>query len=249
MPLPDGQPTSSYAPPRFATTHWSVVVAARDRASPEACAALAELCNAYWYPLYAFIRRQGNAADQAQDLTQEFFVLLLQPDFLASVDQQKGKFRAFLLAACKHFLSNERDRARALKRGGGRLLVSLDFEAAEVRYRQESSQTLPPDKLFERRWALTLLDQAVARLKLEFDDAGKSAQFQQLKAFLTGDKGKTTYSKLAEETGCTEGALKVAVHRLRRRYRELLREEIGRTLDDPAQVDAEIRDLFAILSS
>ena len=165
------------------------------------------------------------------------------------MDQQKGKFRSFLLAACKHFLSNERDRARALKRGGDRLLVSLDFQAAEVRYRQESSQTLPPDKLFERRWALTLLDQVLMRLRGEFASAGKMHYFDRLKTYLAGDRSGGKYSDFADEFEMTEGAVKAAVHRLRRRYRELLREEIARTVEEPDQVEAEIRDLFAALGS
>jgi RNA polymerase sigma-70 factor (ECF subfamily) len=251
MPLTDQEPGSEQPPSgRFATTHWSIVAAARDRATPEARDALAALCSTYWYPLYAYIRRQGHTADQAQDLTQEFFARLLEKDFLGAVDPAKGKFRSFLLACCKHFLANERDRARALKRGGGRDPVSMDFEAAETRFSRESAHTLPPDKLFERRWALALLDQVLTRLRQEFHQAGKDLLFERLKAFLAGtSKSSASYPRVAEELGMSEGALKVAVHRLRRRYRELLREEIARTLDDPDQVDAEICDLFAILGA
>ncbi len=234
---------------QFATTHWSLVVAARDRAAPEARDALAALCGLYWYPLYAFVRRQGHPADQAQDLTQGFFARLLEPDFFKAVDRSRGKFRSFLLAACKHYLANERDRARAVKRGGGRPVLSLDFAGADQRYHHEPAHQLTPERLFERRWALTLLDQVLTRLRQEFDEAGKAAVFQTLKGVLTGESGKVPYHDLAARLALSEGAVKVAVHRLRRRYRELLREEIARTLDDPGLVEEEIRDLFAALGS
>jgi RNA polymerase sigma factor (sigma-70 family) len=233
----------------FATTHWSVVLAARNGDSPQAREAMAALCNSYWYPLYAFIRRQGNGAEEAQDLTQEFFARLLESDFLGSVDRAKGKFRSFLLACCKHFLANERDRAKALKRGGGRSHIPLDFDVAESKYQLESSQALPAEKLFERRWALTLLDQVLLRLRDEFVKAGKEEYFDRLKSYLTGDRGGLSYEAFGQQFGMTEGAVKVAVHRLRRRYRELLREEIARTVDEPGEVEAEIRELFAILGS
>jgi RNA polymerase sigma-70 factor (ECF subfamily) len=243
------QGSVSGAAGRFATTHWSLVVAAKDRTAPQAREALATLCSTYWYPLYAYVRRQGYTSDQAQDLTQEFFARLLEKDFLGMVDREKGKFRSFLLASCKHFLANERDRANAQKRGGGRDIVTVDFQAAEGRYSQETSHTLTPDKLFERRWALTLLDQVLARLREEFVQAGESERFERLKLFLMGERKKVPYAQVAEDLHLTEGAVKVAVHRLRRRYRELLRAEIARTLDDPSQIEAEIRDLFTILGS
>jgi len=238
-----GQPPASS---NFATTHWTLIVAARDRAAPQAQEALAALCDAYWYPLYAFIRRRGHSADEAQDLTQEFFARLLEKDFLAVVDRAKGKFRSFLLAACQHFLANERDRANAQKRGGGRTHVSLDFHGAEDRYGLEPGHTLTPEKLFERRWALTLLDQVLLRLKDEFDRAEKGVLFDRLKGFLPGT-GDASYGDLAVELDMSEGALRVAVHRLRQRYRELLRETIASTVDDPDQVEDEIRSLFAAL--
>jgi RNA polymerase sigma factor (sigma-70 family) len=237
------------APSQFATTHWSLVVAARDRTSPQAQEALATLCRAYWYPLYAFVRRQGYDADQAQDLTQEFFTRLLEKDFLSLVDREKGKFRSFLLACCKHFLANERDRANAQKRGGACRLISVDFSTVEGRYGLESSHTLTPERLFERRWALTLLDQVLTKLRQEFSRGAKSELFDRLKIFLTGESRKHAYAEVAKELNRSEGSIKVTVHRLRRRYRELLREEIARTVDDPSQVEAEIRDLFAILAS
>jgi RNA polymerase sigma-70 factor (ECF subfamily) len=233
---------------RFATTHWSLIVAAQGRDSGEAREALAALCLSYWYPVYAFIRRQGHSWDQAQDLTQEFFARLLEKDALAMVDPAKGRFRSFLIAACKHFLSNERDRANAQKHGGGRVVVPLDFQTAESRYNLEPSHYLTPERLFERRWALMLLDQVLSRLKQEFEAADKTMLFNRLKRFLLlGKASGEKYAEAAQELGATEGAVKVAVHRLRRRYRELLREEIGRTVNDPRQIDDEIRSLFAAL--
>ncbi|HMC65784.1 MAG TPA: sigma-70 family RNA polymerase sigma factor [Gemmataceae bacterium] len=232
---------------RFATTHWSIVLAARDRDSPQAQDALASLCASYWYPLYAFIRRQGFTADQSQDLTQEFVARLLEKEFLGAVDREKGKFRSFLLAACKHFLANERDRERAQKRGGGRQGLSLDFNSADRRYGLEPVHTLTPERLFERRWALTLLDQVLARLRQESVEAGRQKVFDRLKVFLTGETGPA-YRQVAKELGMSEGAVKVAVHRFRERYRELLREEIGRTVAATEDIDGEIRDLFAALA-
>jgi RNA polymerase sigma-70 factor (ECF subfamily) len=238
---------SDASPARFATTHWSLIVAARDGEAAQAEAALADLCRAYWYPLYAFIRHQGHPADRAQDLTQEFFARLLEKDFLGAVDQEKGKFRSFLLAACKHFLANEHDRERALKRGGGRQSVSIDFRDADGRYAHEPAHGETPERLFERRWALALLEQVLARLRGEYEAAGKRRLFGALKSRLTGDAGGARHARTAGELGLSEGAVKVAVHRLRQRYRELLREEIAQTLDDPAQVEEEIRALFAAL--
>ena len=236
-------------PARFATTHWSIVVAARDQAAPEARQALAQLCRSYWYPLYAFIRRQGHGADAAQDLTQEFFTRLLEHDFLAAIDRGKGRFRSFLLAACKHFLANERDRACAQKRGGGHVPVPLDLDTAEGRYVREPSHSITPDRLFERRWALTLLDHVLARLREEHTARGKGEIFDHLRVFLVGDGRAPAQMEVAAELGLSPGALKVAVHRLRQRYRELLRQEIAATVDDPAEVDEEIRQLFAALGS
>jgi RNA polymerase sigma-70 factor (ECF subfamily) len=224
-----------------------MVLAARDRDSPEAKQALGQLCESYWYPLYAFIRRSGHNSEDARDLTQEFFARLLEKDFLADVDREKGKFRSFLLAACKHFLANERDRALAQKRGGGRTVLSFDAEAAESRYRSEPQHTLTPERLFERRWVIVLLQTVLNRLRTEQERAGKRELFEQLKGFLAGDRGPARYSSVAEALGTTEGALKVAVHRLRNHYRVILREEISRTVNDPAEVEAEIRNLFVAL--
>jgi RNA polymerase sigma-70 factor (ECF subfamily) len=234
------------SPSQFATTHWSLVLAARDRAEPGADDALSSLCGLYWYPLYAYVRRRGHGADEAHDLTQEFFARLLEKDFLAGVDRGKGQFRSFLLAACNHFLANEHDRARAKKRGGGRAVLSLDAADAEGRYLGEPADALTPEKLFERRWALALLQQVMARLRDEFEAKGKARLFDRLRGFLVGEKG-VGYRQAADELGLSEGAVKVAVHRMRQRYRELLHEEIARTVGAPEEVEEELRALFAAL--
>jgi RNA polymerase sigma-70 factor (ECF subfamily) len=232
----------------FATTRWSLVVAAQHRSQPEAGQALAELCRLYWYPLYGYIRSRGHGHDEAQDLTQEFFARLLEKDGLAAVDQNKGRFRSFLLAACQHFLANQHDHDRAQKRGGGRQSVSIDFRDADGRYGHEPAHGETPERLFERRWALALLERVLARLRGEYEAAGRGRLFHCLKARLTGDRA-VPHAQAAAELGVTEGAIKVAVHRLRQRYRELLRDEIGQTVDDPGQVEEEIRALFAALGS
>jgi RNA polymerase sigma-70 factor (ECF subfamily) len=234
---------------RFRTTHWSVIVAAQDGQSTEARAALAELCEAYWYPLYAFTRRQGHSMEDARDLTQEFFTRLLEKDYLGAADREKGKFRSYLLACCKHFLANEHDRAKALKRGGGVAIRSLDCGVAESRYSEEPAHDVTPERLFERRWALVLLQNVFARLRAEHERDGKLKLFEQLKPFLAGDGPTVRYAQAAEALHLSSGAVKVAVHRLRRRYRELVHEEIARTVDAPALVEAEIRDLFAALQT
>ncbi|OAI47368.1 hypothetical protein AYO44_09675 [Planctomycetaceae bacterium SCGC AG-212-F19] len=235
-------------PGRFATTHWSLVLAARDRDAPEADDALAELCRTYWYPLYACICRQGYATHQAQDLTQEFFARLLEKEYLRGVDRSRGKFRTFLQACLRNFLANEADRARAQKRGGGRTLLALDFAAAAERYHREPAHTQTADKLFERRWALTVLQEALARLRDEYTRLGQARLFDELKVCLAGDGAAAPQQAVAERLGMTTGAVKVAVHRLRGRYREMLREEIARTVGDPAEIDDEIRDLFRAFS-
>ena len=234
---------------RFHTTHWSLIAAARDSDTDEAREALAALCEAYWYPLYAFIRRQGYTMEDARDLTQGFFARLLEKDYLADVDRTKGKFRSFLLACCKHFLANERDRATALKRGGGVAIRSLDCGAAESRYNEDLAHDMTPEKLFERRWALVLLQNVFTKMRQEHEQAGRLKLFEQLKPFLAGDGPALHYAQAAEALQMSSGAVKVAVHRLRGRYRQLVHEEITRTVDDPALVEAEIRDLFAALQS
>jgi RNA polymerase sigma factor (sigma-70 family) len=230
----------------FATTRWSVVLAAGG-ASGAAGEALAILCRTYWYPLYAFVRRQGRTAHDAQDLTQSFFARLLAKEDLADVERAKGKFRSFLLASMKHFLANEWDHARAQKRAGGIALISIDDAEAERRYEHEPAEQITAEQLFDRRWALTLLDQVLVRLGEEMAAAGRAAQFEAMKFCLTGEKA-AVYAEIAQRLGMTEGALKVAIHRLRDRYRTLLRAEIAQTVGEDADVDEELRQLFSALS-
>jgi DNA-directed RNA polymerase specialized sigma24 family protein len=228
--------------PAFHTTRWSLVAAIRDPAEATARQALAELCTIYWYPVYAFIRRSGQTPDAAQDLTQGFFTQLLERGGLSGADQAKGKFRSYLLGACRHFLANEYDRATAAKRGGGQRVISIDFPDAERRYLIEPADNRTPDQLFERRWALTLLDRTLSELRDEYFAAGNDALFDRLKDSLTGEG--EAHGAVAIDLGMTEGAVKVAAHRLRKRYRERLREAVADTTDD---VDEEIRSLFAAL--
>jgi DNA-directed RNA polymerase specialized sigma24 family protein len=244
----DNEPFSARGP-RFATTCWSLVAAARGAVSPQAHEALAALCSSYWYPLYVYIRRQGFAADEAEDLTQEFFARLLEKDFLADVDRAKGRFRSFLLAACSHFLANQRDRAGAWKRGGKCQIVSLDFAVAEARYGKEPSHLATPEKLFERRWGLTLLDRVLGQLRDDYAGKGKGQLFDRLRLCLLGEKDTLSYARVSPELGMTQGALRVAAHRLRQQFRELLREEIARTVENPDHIEEEIRDLFTALGS
>jgi RNA polymerase sigma-70 factor (ECF subfamily) len=232
---------------RFTTTHWSLVLAAARTEDAHGREALGRLCHVYWYPLYAFVRRQGHGPHDAQDLTQEFFMRLLERDYLGDVDRSKGKFRSFLLAALKHFLCKEWARAKSLKRGGGHILVPLEPLLAEERYRREPEDNATPEKLFERRWALTLLDHVLTRLSEEYETTGKRALFDELQGCLTGDSDLLPYAALAARLGMTEGAVKVAVHRLRQRYRRVLRDEISRTVTDPAEIDDEIRQLFSAM--
>ena len=229
----------------FATTRWSLVLAAGKGASPDAQDALAALCQTYWYPLYAYVRRQGHQPDDAQDLTQAFFARLLEKHYLQSADPERGRFRSFLLTAFQRFLSKERDRERTKKRGGGMKSLDLDFEAGERRYRLEPAHEATAEKVYEQRWALTLLDRVFARLRDESDRAGKQEAFNCLKVYLTGAAGTPRYREAAAELGMTEAAVKVAVHRLRRRYRDLVREEIAQTVAGPEEVDEELRHLFA----
>ena len=235
---------------RFATTHWSMVVSAGRSPSPEASLALAALCENYWFPLYAFVRRAGHTAEDAQDLTQEFFVRLLAKNYLSLADRQRGRFRSFLLGAMKHFLANQQRREGAQKRGGHDTVLSLDFHSGENRYSLiEPVDNLTPERLYEKRWALTLLDLVLSRLRDEFHAAGKLALFERLKQFLAGGSGSSAYRDVAVELGMSEGAVKVAVHRLRRRYRKLLKEEIARTIDEPESLEDELRELLAALGS
>jgi DNA-directed RNA polymerase specialized sigma24 family protein len=232
----------------FTTTHWSIVLNAQDTASPLAAAALEKLCRVYWYPLYVYVRRQGEDEESAKDLTQGFFARLLEKHYVAQVQREKGKFRCFLLGSLKHYLADERDKARAQKRGGGQTLVSLDDSTGEGRYRLEPVETMDAEKLFERRWALTLLDQARARLRAEYLESGKASLYDRLKAFEAGDKNAPPYAEVAADLGLSESGVKSAVFRLRQRYRELVREEVANTVDSPVAVDGEIRYLISVIS-
>ena len=233
----------------FSTTRWSVVLAAQGHDTVPAQAALGALCETYWYPLYAYVRRRGHSPHDAQDLTQAFFEKLLEKNYLADVVREKGKFRAFLIASLKHFLANEWDRARAAKRGGGKTPISLDDTDTEARYRLEPVDTMTADRIFERRWAMTLLDEVLKRLRDELEQEGKLEVYEEMRECLTAGKSSVPYAELGERLGMTEGAARAAAHRLRGRYRELLREEIAQTVAGPAEVDDEIRHLFAALGS
>ena len=232
----------------FALTRWSLVLAASRSKTTQARNALEQLCRAYWFPIYAFIRRQGHKPPDAQDLTQEFFARLIEKNYLHQADQAKGRFRSFLLASLKHFLANEYHKARAQKRGGGAVVLSLDARMAENHYAAEPVDGLSPDKLFERRWALTLLENVLSRLRAEYTEAGRTDLFEQLKPALTGERQALGYAAIAGRLGMSEGALKVAVHRVRQRFRQVLREEIAQTVATSAEIDEELRALFATLS-
>lgn len=245
-------PSSSLPSPpphrQFATTRWSMVSAAGVDSSPEAKQALADLCTVYWYPLYAFLRRKNLPPEDAQDATQEFFVQLLEREILRRADRTRGKFRSFLLASLKHFLANHRRHAGTLKRGGGKSLLSLDFADGEERYRREPADPCTAETIFERRWALTVLEQTLQLLQAEFVAAGKGELFEALKNHLGGQTPGENYRALAGQLAMSEGAVKTAVHRLRKRYRELLHAEVAQTVTDPAEVKEELRELQAALS-
>lgn len=243
---------SSLEPPSgpaddFTTTRWSLVASAGGRDWPAARQALEQLCRAYWYPLYAFVRRRVGSADEAQDLTQDFFAWLLQRNTVASADPQRGRFRAFLLASLKNFLANHWEKQQAFKRGGGRAVLPLDFAAGEDRYRLEPADNCTPERLFERQWAMTLLEQVLAGLRQEQADAGKLAQFENLLPLLAGPP-PGGYAAAAAQLGLSENAARVAAHRLRQRYRERLRAEIAHTVCGPQEVDDEIRRLFEVVA-
>jgi RNA polymerase sigma factor (sigma-70 family) len=232
----------------FATTHWSIVLAAKQSDSSQAAAALEQLCRTYWQPLYAFIRRQGHDVPEAQDLTQEFFARLLERDYLARLDQQRGKFRSFLLAFVKHFLSEQREKAGAQKRGGGRPLLSLDAGEGEEGYLSEPVDQLTPEQIFERRWVQTLLQRAFDRLAAEYVKVDKAALFEALKDFQPRQSGSLTYAQIGEGLGATEAAVKSAMQRLRQRHREILRDEIAQTVNSAKEVEEEIRHMREVLN-
>ena len=216
--------------------------------SSHALAALEKLCQSYWYPLYAYVRRRGHSPEDAEDLTQEFFARLLQHNWVAMADQSKGRFRSFLLMVLNRFLANEWDKVRAEKRGGGVGAVPLQLDTAETRYAREPATTTTPEDVFERQWAVTLLDQVLTSLGDEYREAGKAALFDALKPCLIGRSELQPYQELAASLGMSEAAVKVAVHRLRERYRQRLKDEVAHTVASPSEVDSELRHLFRVLA-
>ncbi len=233
----------------FATTHWSVVLRARDEGSAEASEALASLCQSYWPPLYSFIRRQGSSVEDAQDLTQKYFARVLERNYFSAADRKKGKLRTFLLSTLKHFLANEYDRTQALKRGGGQVIIPLDTDFAEGRHGVDPGHEITPERQFEQNWAMTLLDKVMAELRKDYARAGKTNQFDEFKPFISDPNPSVAFSEVASRLGMTEAAVKMAVSRLRQRYRRLLREQIARTVSSPDEVDDEIRHLFAVFGN
>ena len=247
MPTMSSRASPGDAPRVFPNTRWSVVLAARQRPSPESAAALDAICRAYWYPLYAYVRHCGQSPHDAQDLTQEFFCRLLEKNWLDSANPEKGKLRAFLIVSLKNFMRNEWRRASAQRRGGGHAPVQVDTAFAESLYAVDP-HTLPADESYDRQWALTLLDLTVNRLRGEFEAAGKLREFEVLKSCLTAARGTIDYVAMAARLGVNEATARVAVHRLRKRFREIYREEISQTLADGADLDAEMRHLAAALA-
>lgn len=233
----------------FATTRWSLVLDAGTALTPRGHDALATLCELYWYPLYSYLRRRGYRAEDAQDLTQGFFARLLEKQSLNVVDRTRGRFRSFLLASLDHYVSNERDRSRTQKRGSGVAPISLDVAIAEDRYVREPADPLTPERIFDRNWALAVLDRVLHRLRGELRDAGKDSLFETLKVYLTGEQAAGSYRDVGAGLGLSEGALKVAVHRLRRRYRALLYDEIAHTVATPEEVELELQYLIEAIKT
>jgi RNA polymerase sigma-70 factor (ECF subfamily) len=235
-------------PAQFPPTLWTIVLAAGERSSPQGERALTSLCETYWYPLYAFLRKQGRSPHDAEDLTQAFFVHLLSRQGLRHVDPRKGRFRSFLLASLKNFVADEWAKTSAQKRGGGAVILSLDADLAEERYQSDAAQeAIDPERLFEQRWAWAILDRVLARLETEFAQMGKAERFEQLRIFLSGDPPGVSYAQIADRLKMTEGAVKVAVLRLRQRYRELFRAEVAQTVA-PEELDDEMRRIISILA-
>ena len=232
----------------FATTHWSVVLAAGRTDTTRAQSALAKLCSTYWYPLYAYVRRRGYSPHDAQDLTQAFFAHLLERQSFSHADPNRGRFRSFLLGVMNHFLANEWNRAHAQKRGGGATLLPLQWDDAETRYGHEPADNTTPEQNFERRWAMALLEEVLRRLAEEYHQEGRAELFAELNPCLVGERATHPYAELATRLGVTEGTVKSAVHRMRQRYRQLLRDEIANTVAAPGEVDAELRHLLVVLS-
>jgi RNA polymerase sigma factor (sigma-70 family) len=236
------------AAPQFSTTHWSVVLAAGEKDSPRSAEALEKLCRTYWFPLYAYVRRKGHTPEDSQDLTQEFFSRFLKKGHLDRASRERGRFRTFLLASLQNFLRHEWERARAEKRGGGRVPIPWEEENAETRYCLEVNSQLAPDRVFDQRWAMALFQNALARLQEESGASGKGAHFGELKSFLSTEPDEGAYSGVAARLGMSKGAIAVAVHRLRQRYGELVREEIAHTVATPAEVEQEMHYLIGLMS-
>ena len=233
----------------FHTTSWTLIRAASGDRSGDSREALAALCQKYWHPVYAFVRSRGYDREQSQDLTQGFFALLIEKNYLLDADRKRGRFRSFLLAAVKHFLSNEWDRANALKRGGGQVPVSIDLVEAEAWHTLAAVEQATPESLYERRWALSVLENVMSKLRAEFAAAGKANEFGRLSMFLNRDSESAGYETLAEGMGVSAGSLRMSVHRLRRRYRSLLRAEIAESVSGPEEIDDELRFLLLVLSA
>ncbi|HEY3392524.1 MAG TPA: sigma-70 family RNA polymerase sigma factor [Lacipirellulaceae bacterium] len=231
----------------FATTHWSVVLAAGGRIAPAASQALEQLCEGYWYPVYAYVRRRVPDVHQAQDLTQAFFEQLLERRALEAADPERGRFRAFLLTACKRFLINEWHKDRAAKRGGGQRPLSFDFDSGESKLGLVAADTLTPDELYDQKWAITLLERVMDQLRAEYAAKQRLPHFETLKNYLAGSPQDGSFATAAQALGISETTAKVAAHRMRKRYRELLRGEIAQTLQRPEEIDEEIRELFNVL--
>ena len=236
-------PAVTANPSRFGTTCWSLVLSAGQAHSPESQDAMESLCRLYWYPIYAYVRRRGYQPQEAEDFTQAFFLRILERNTVGEADPQRGRFRSFLLGALKQFLSNELDRSQSLKRGGGCNFIS--FDAAEQRYGTENRDAQTPERLYERRWASTLLDLVLAEMRQQFASDGKEGLFDNLKWCLSGEQPEHSYRLLADELGMSEGAVRVTVHRMRRRYAQLVRDRIAQTVASPEEVEQEIRELFA----
>jgi RNA polymerase sigma-70 factor (ECF subfamily) len=250
MPKPDSGSVSrdATAEGAFVTTHWSVVLATAGDSSEAAQAALERLCQTYWYPLYVYLLRRGYAATDAEDLVQEFFYRLIQREGFSVATPERGRFRSFLLASLNHFAANQWKQAHRLKRGGGAIFVPLEKETAESRYASEPAHEMTPERVFDRRWALTVIEQGLKQLREEYCSRGKAGIFEGLKMYITGEEGTPAYSQVAARLGKSEEAIKMAVSRLRQRYREIIRAEVARTVENPADVENELSALLSALT-
>ncbi len=242
-------PAASTPADIFATTHWTVVLEAGKRHTSQSDRALEELCRAYWFPLYAYVRRRGHNREDAEDLTQAFFARFLAKNYLEGLSAERGRFRAFLLASLKHFLINDWKKSQRQKRGGGQAPLSLDWQTADTKFQVAGANEPSPDRAFDREWAVALLAKVIENLQRECDTEGKAKLFEQLKVFLTAGKGELSHAEAAQRLGMDETAVRVAVHRLRKRYRKLLRDEIAQTLANAADVDEEMRALFGAFTA